>query len=128
MFWLSYESFSILSDVFCQKSVISSENNCGVAGGTVFHEAFTRIASRKLYLFILYLFEDKAFFFLCMIICTLCSMLHVPYHFVSYFPFENGVPKCQKYMEKLICEQLAKVSKINCFINFPSSWYKGSVI
>ena len=28
MFWLSYESFSILSDVFCQKSVISSENSC----------------------------------------------------------------------------------------------------
>ena len=28
MFWLSYESFSILSDVFCQKSVISSKNIC----------------------------------------------------------------------------------------------------
>ena len=28
MFWLSYESFSILSDVFCQKSVISSKNSC----------------------------------------------------------------------------------------------------
>ena len=24
MFWMSYESFSILSDVFCQKIVISS--------------------------------------------------------------------------------------------------------
>ena len=24
MFWLSYESTSILSDIFCQKSVISS--------------------------------------------------------------------------------------------------------
>ena len=28
MFWLSYESFSILSDVSCQKIVISSENSC----------------------------------------------------------------------------------------------------
>ena len=28
MFWLSYKSFSILSDVFCQKSVISIENSC----------------------------------------------------------------------------------------------------
>ena len=27
MFWLSYESFSILSDVFCQKSLISSESS-----------------------------------------------------------------------------------------------------
>ena len=31
MFWLSYESFSILSNVFCQKSVISSENSCKLA-------------------------------------------------------------------------------------------------
>ena len=28
MFLLSYESFSILSDIFCQKSVISSQNSC----------------------------------------------------------------------------------------------------
>ena len=27
MFWLSYEPFSILSDVFCQKYVISSLNS-----------------------------------------------------------------------------------------------------
>ena len=28
LFWLSYESFSILSDIFCQKSAISSKNSC----------------------------------------------------------------------------------------------------
>ena len=48
-----------------------------------------------------------------------CSMRHVPCHFVSFFPFENRVLKCQK-CGTFICEQLAKVSKIYCFINFPS--------
>ena len=33
MFWLSYEIFSILSDVSCQKSVISNQNSC--AGGSI---------------------------------------------------------------------------------------------
>ena len=32
MFWLSYESFSILSDVFFQKCVISSESSCDGLG------------------------------------------------------------------------------------------------
>ena len=33
MFWLSYESFSILYDVFCQKRVISSKNRSAYAFG-----------------------------------------------------------------------------------------------
>ena len=37
----------------------------------------------------------------------------------SFFPFENGVPKCHKKHRKFICEHFAKVSnKIYCFIFF----------
>ena len=49
-------------------------------------------------------------------------------HLVLFSPFENGVPKYHKKRGKFICEQLAKVSKIYCFINLPFSWYQGSVI
>ena len=34
-----------------------------------------------------------------------CSMLHVPCHFASFFPFENGLPKYHKKRGKFICEQ-----------------------
>ena len=50
--------------------------------------------------------------------CTNDGMLHVPRHFVSFFQFENCVPKCYKKRRKFICEQLAKVSEIYRFINF----------
>ena len=39
-------------------------------------------------------------------------------HVASLFPFDNGVPKCHKRWDKFICEQLAKVSKIYCFLIF----------
>ena len=48
------------------------------------------------------------------------SMLHVPYHSISFFPFD-GVPK-------FIYEQLAKVPKIYCFINVLFWWYQGGEI
>ena len=41
MFWLSYESFSILYDVFCQKRVISSKNRSAYAFG--FRVGFRKI-------------------------------------------------------------------------------------
>ena len=50
-----------------------------------------------------------------------CIILPVPYHFVSFFPFEYGVPKPPKKCCKFICEQLAEVSKIYCF---KEVWYK----
>ena len=53
---------------------------------------------------------------------------HVPCHFVSFYPFENGVEKCDKKRGKFICEQFAKVCEIDCFINFLFWWYQGSVI
>ena len=28
----------------------------------------------------------------------------MPCHFVSFFPFENGVPKCHKKSEKFTCK------------------------
>ena len=55
-----------------------------------------------------------------------CSILHMPCHLLlSFFPFEMG---CQNAIKtrKFVCEQLAKVSKIYCFINFPFRWYPGS--
>ena len=40
-----------------------------------------------------------------------CSMLHVPCHFVSFFPFENGVPKCPKNVANLFVNNLRKFRK-----------------
>ena len=50
-----------------------------------------------------------------------CSMLHVPCHLLlSFFPFENGVPKCHKNADNLFVKNLRKfrkftVSSISCF-------------
>ena len=42
---------------------------------------------------------------------TDCSMLYAPCHFVSFFPFENRVPKCPKTVAHLFVNNLQKFRK-----------------
>ena len=58
-----------------------------------------------------------------------CSILHVPFHFVSFFPFENGMPVCHKKAANLFLKNLRKfwkftISSISCFRNIKEVWYK----
>ena len=58
-----------------------------------------------------------------------CSMLHVPCHFVSFFPFGNAVRKCRKNATNLFMNDLWKfrkftISSISCFGNIKKVWLK----
>ena len=91
MFWVSYESFSIFSDVFCQKSVISSsENSC----------AFSLLHFLWLSFIIFWSF---VYLFIYSAICVLQCPLFPRLPGVCY----DSIYKCWNYLSSLMVKVLA---------------------